>query len=393
MTTAAVRAAQAPSSDTAAVVASPATGAALRARGIDFGFNLDYPEALAAFRQAIAADPNDATAYRLAAATLWVSLLFQQGAVTVEDFLGQARANVARKPVPGDVAAMFRDYATRAREIAERRVREHPQDPDAHFQVGAAAAFEASYTATVEGHVLAGVGAARRAYREHKRVMELDPRRKDAGLVVGLYRFAVSELPAPLRLLARIAGFGSDRANGLSLVEEAARYPSDVQTNARFTLALIYNRAGRHADALAIIRELQARYPRNRLLYLEAGSTALRAGHPAEALDALDRGLAMCARDTRPRAFGENARWLLYRGTALAQLGRGEAAERDLHAVLEAQGPQWVRGRAHLELGKIASHRGRRPAAISEFRFAATDCRADHDSACVDEAGKLAALR
>ena len=58
---------------------------------------------------------------------------------------------------------------------------------------------------------------------------------------------------------------------GLRLVEEAAAYASDVQANARFTLIVIYNREQRYTDALRVIHELQLQYPRNRLLWLEAG--------------------------------------------------------------------------------------------------------------------------
>src|SRR5436190_18461878 len=77
------------------------TSTALRARGAELGFNLDYAEALAAFRQASAADPQDAAAFRLTAANIWTTELFEQGAITVADFLGQARANVPR-PSPDE---------------------------------------------------------------------------------------------------------------------------------------------------------------------------------------------------------------------------------------------------------------------------------------------------
>jgi tetratricopeptide (TPR) repeat protein len=305
---------------TVSAAQQPPDAAALRARGIELGFNLDYPEALAAFREATAAAPDDATGYRLAAATLWISLLFQQGAITVDDYLGQARANLPRPNPPADLAAAFRNDITRALTISERRLRQNPRDADARFQAGAAAAFRASYIATVEGRVLGGVGAARRAYAEHTRCLQLDPRRKDAGLVVGLYRYSIAALPPHLRLLARIAGFGSGRDSGLRLVEDAARHPSDVQTNARFTLILLYNREGRHDEALRIIRELRREYPRNRLLWLEEGSTALKAGRAAQALAALDEGLARLAEDPRPRATNEEARWHYYRDRALSAL-------------------------------------------------------------------------
>ena len=364
-------------------------GAELRARGLELGFNLDYPEALATFREAIAADPGDATAYRMAAASLWVSQLFQQGAVTADDFMGQARATIAKKTPPADVAAAFSEYSNKAVAIAEKRLRENPRDADAHFQVGAAAGFRASYATTVEGRVLGGLGPARRAYAEHKRCMELDPSRKDAGLIVGLYLYGVSALSAPMRLLARIAGFGSGRAQGLRLVEEAAAYPSPSQTNARFTLILLYNRDGRHLDAMRVIEQLQARYPRNRLLWLEAGSTALRAGRATASLAALDEGFAKLARDPRPRAFGEEARWRYHRGAALLALRQAEAAERELRAVLSGEAHQWVRGRTHLELGKLADSRGQRSRALEEYRQAIADCRAQRDADCADDAKKL----
>src|SRR5262249_11107719 len=156
------------------------------------------------------------------------------------------------------------------------------------------------------------------------------PERKDAGLIVGMYRCAVAELSVLPRLFAYLSGFGGDRALGLRLVEDAARYPSDVQPNSLFTLVLLYNRAGPHDDALEVIRQLQSRYPRNRLLWLEAGGTALRAKRFAEARAWLAEGLSKLATDPRPKALGEEARWRYTYGAALVALNDREAAEREL---------------------------------------------------------------
>lgn len=370
-----------------------AESAALRQRGLELGYNLDHEEALAAFRSAMAADPTDPAPYRLAAATMWINLLFTQGAVTADDYLGQARSDVARKPPAAHLDAAFRAHMDRALELGERRLQDNPSDADAHFQVGAAYGFLTSYKATVEGRVLGGLRAARRAYNEHERVMELDPRRKDAGLIVGMYRYAVATLSAPLRLLAGIAGFGGGRQRGLRLVEEAALYPSDIQTNAMFTLIVIYNREERYDDALRVIAELQRRYPRNRLLWLEAASTALRAARWAHARTAIEEGLARFAQDPRPRAFGEVARWRYYHGAALVGVKQVEAAEAELRAVLTGDAPEWLRGRTHKELGKLADLAGDRARAIEAYRLAARICRAQQDSVCLDETGALMKAR
>lgn len=378
--------------DAAALEAQAATAAdatALRRRGLECGYNLDYPEALAAFEAAIEADPNDATAYRLAAATAWINLLFEQGSITVDDYLGQARANLVRPAPDSALAAAFHSHLQQAIRLSELRLRDHPSDAAAHFQVGAAYGFLASYTATVEGRVMGSLGAARRAYREHERTLAIDPQRYDAGLIVGLYRYAVSELPAPIRLLAHIVGFGGDGKRGLRLVEEAARHPSDVQANALFTLVLIYNREARYDSALRVIGDLQERYPRNRLLWLEEGNTWLRSGNAAAARSALEEGVRRASGDPRPRAIGEDARWRYAYGAALVQLRAVEAAERELRIALAGAARDWVRGRVHIELGKLADLAGSRLRALDEYRAADRLCRADADSQCSNEARTL----
>ncbi len=318
----------------------------LLARGLDYGYNLDYEQALDTFQQAIALAPDDATAHRLAAATIWMRMLFLQGAVTVEDYLGQAKAKVDRKPPPAELAARFDKHVDRAMAIAEAKIRSNPMEADAQFQLGAAAALRTSYIAAIQGRLVDSLGTGRKAYAAHKRAMALDARRKDAALVVGMYRYTVANLSMPMRLVARLAGFEGGRDSGIRFVEEAARYNSYAQTNARFTLIVIYNREGRHDDALRVIRELQQRYPRNRLLWLEEASTALRAGRPGEALRAIETSRERFADDARIKAFGEAAQWHLQRGTALIAMGRREQGTIELEAVVVADAPGWLRDRA-----------------------------------------------
>lgn len=361
----------------------------LREAGLGAGYNLDYPEALNAFRAAIDADPDDPAPHRLFAATLWISTLFAQGAVTAEDYLGQARSSVARTAPPPAVDREFREHLQRAVTLAEHAVKGDPRDADAHFQLGAAHSFLASYIATVEGRGLAGFGAARRAYDEHERVLALDAGRKDAGMVVGLYRYGVSTLSWPWRLVAGLAGFGGGKERGLRLLEEAAAVESDVQTNALFTLIVIYNREERYDSALRVIEQLQRMYPRNRLLWLEQGSTALRARREADARAALEHGLAQLARDLRPRAFGEEARWRWAYGASLVLANRTDAADRELRQSLTLDSPGWLKGRAHKELGKVEDLRGNRAAAIEHYRQAVRIGKAEHDPASSDEAARL----
>jgi tetratricopeptide (TPR) repeat protein len=199
----------------------------------------------------------------------------------------------------------------------------------------------------------------------------------------------VATLTLPLRWMAYVAGFGGGREQGLQMVEAAAAYPGDNQIEARLALLLLYNREHRYGDALTQLAMLREKYPRNRLMWLESGSTSLRAGRPADAEMFLSTGMSRFASDTRPKMFGEDAMWSYKRGVARVALGRNADAQADLQKSVASDGRSWVHGRAHLELGKLALKASNRPSAVEHFQMAARLCESDNDKAAADEAKKL----
>ena len=377
------------------VLAAPAQGNpasdALRAKALQHIYNLEHDLALATFREAAAADPEDAGAYRGIASALWLSITFRRGNMMVDDYLGRANApsTAALPPPPPESVAGFRESIERAIAIARKRTAQFPKDADAHYQLGAAVGLRASYTATVEGSVMGAFRAAREAYEEHETVLSLAPQRKDAGLIVGTYRYIVATLSLPLRWVAYVAGFGGNRERGMRLIEDAAAYGGENQTDARFALILLLNREKRYDGALAHLARLRDDFPRNRIVWLESGATALRAGRPGDAEQFLNDGFKRFADDRRPRMFGEEALWFYKRGTARAGIGRTADAEADLRQALRLVGRNWVYARAHLELGKLALKGGHKDAALVELRTAATLGDSDNDPMTAAEARRL----
>jgi tetratricopeptide (TPR) repeat protein len=354
----------------------------LRVRAFELAYNLDYDDATREMEAAVRADPSDAAAERGLAVIPWLLISFTRGAVTVDDYLGSiSRQNVALRQPPADLAQRLQRHSGRALQLAEADVARRPRDPEAVYQLGAAVGLQATYVATVEGRVLGAFRAARRAYDAHEQVLDMAPARKDAGLVVGTYRYIVSAMSFPVRMMAYAAGFGGDRDRGLRMIEEAAASDTEAAADARFALVLLYNRDGRFADALRVLGELQKAFPRNRILWLEAGATALRAGRAAEAEQFLSEGVKRLAADRRPRMFGEEALWLYKRGAALLALNRLEEAAADLTrgATLEAR--RWVAGRTQAELGKLADLRQDRATARAHFQRALTLAQEDNDPA------------
>lgn len=318
-------------------------------------YALEFAAAYTAFDEATALDPTDPAPPRGLAALVWIETLFTQGAATFEAFTGQvsSKSDVERPPVPPVLTERFRTHLERAIALAERQVARAP-DADAHYQLGATAALGAIHMATVEGRTFGSFGSARRAVRMMERARTLNPRSREAALVLGMSRYTVSTMSAPVRLLASVAGLPGGRDEGIRLIEEAASAGAETEADALLVLMIIYNREGEHSDALGRLDRLQTQFPTNRLLSLNGGATAL----DARQFDEADRRLsaAMHAHDLRrpPMVLGEEALWYLKRGTARAGLGRDAASHSDLSAVLTAEPRDWVRGRAHLELAKLA---------------------------------------
>jgi tetratricopeptide (TPR) repeat protein len=359
-------------------------------RAFDFAYNLDHPEAIDSLDKALAADPNDPDAHRTAAVIAWLRIGFLRGSITVDDYLGNvSKPNINMTPPPADEAQRFQRHSARALELAEAAIKARPRDPDALFRLGSIVGVQASYGATVEGKIVSSFRAASRAYDAHEKVLEVDPSRKDAGLIVGTYRYIVSALSMPVRLMAYVVGFGGDKERGLRMIEEAAAYPGLTQTDAKFALLLLYNRERRFDDAMRVVRELQKQYPRNRQLWYEAGATEMRADRYREAEAVLDEGIRRKDSDRRERMFGEDALWHYKRGVARARLGKADLAREDLQIPLTREARDWVRGRAHAELGQLAFRAGDREQARREYRLAIELATRGNDPSGKAEAQRL----
>src|SRR3954466_9867498 len=126
-----------------AVATGPAAGnpasVALRAKAAAQIFNLDRDDAIVTFRQAIAADAQDAAAYRGLATALWLSITFRRGNMTVDDYLGGVgKPKGPIVPPPADTAAAYTAAIDKAIALARQRLAANQNDADAHYQLGAA---------------------------------------------------------------------------------------------------------------------------------------------------------------------------------------------------------------------------------------------------------------
>ena len=228
---------------------------ALIERAFDAAYNLDHAEAIALSRQG---DRGRSQRSRCASrgrgrspGCASDSCAARSPSTTIS--AASASRTSTWLPPPADEAQRFQRHIARALQLAEADLQRARAIPKRTSGSAPSVGTQASYGATVEGKVLASFRAARRAYDAHEKVLELDPSRKDAGLIVGTYRYIVSALSLPIRLMAYVAGFGGGKERGLQMIEEAAAYPGLTQTDAKFALLLLYNREQRYDDALRVV--------------------------------------------------------------------------------------------------------------------------------------------
>jgi tetratricopeptide (TPR) repeat protein len=352
----------------------------------DLAYNLDYPQALAEAKAHVAATPDDPKAYRALATVVWLEMVFRRGAATIDHYLASITESQFDVPKPDPALdAEFHAAIDKAVTLADRAVDARPKDPQALYDSGSAWALRAAYAAAVQGSITGAFSAARHAFNAHEKVLEIAPQRTEANLVVGSYRYAVSTFGVAKRMLAYLAGFGGGRDQGITMIEAASR-AGIAQADALFALSVIYSREGRHDDAVVKLRELERRFPRNRLLVLEEGAALIRAGHADTADSVLSAGLARLSRDPRPRFPGEQALWLYKRGLARLNWNHRAESAADLAAAMAAGPAKWVKGRIHVEQGKLADLDGQRAAALREYEQAIAICGTSNDPMCVDEA-------
>jgi hypothetical protein len=73
---------------------------------------------------------------------------------------------------------------------------------------------------------------------------------------------------------------------------------------------------------------------------------------------------------------------------ARVSLNHLDDASADLKLALSLKPAGWIRGRIHLELGKVADIRRQRSAALTEYLTATELCRTHQDPWCQQEAGR-----
>jgi tetratricopeptide (TPR) repeat protein len=272
---------------------------ALRTSGFEALFNLDYEKGRKDFREIARLFPEHPAGPQFLAASLWIETLYETRRLQASLYSGDSFYAPNEDKADPKVVEQFRVWTREAKKLAERRLKENPKDIEAIYFLGATDGLKASFEEGVERRHFAALRDGSSAVDRHRDVIKLDPNFHDAEITIGLYDFVVGSLPLPAKILAGITGARGSRKRGLATIERVTREGKWARDDARTLLIVLYTRERRFGDALALARELAAKYPRNYLFRLEAADALVaqaalerKANHAAAVLDAERAALA-----------------------------------------------------------------------------------------------------
>jgi hypothetical protein len=248
----------------------------LRAEGYEALYNLDYETARRRFQKMIELAPDHPAGPQCMAASLWIQQLNESWELKSTLYSDKAYKNEKTK-VDQHQVDEFRRWTRRAIQLSEARLKRNDRDVEALYFLGAAEGLEAAFSAAVERKFMSALRTGSSAVDHHRKVLELSPQFYDAELTIGLQDYIIGALPLPLKMLAGTVGVRGSKKRGLKELEQVAREGHTGRDVARVLLIDLYKREKRWDDAIATVRELSERYPRNYLFKLQlADAMALK---------------------------------------------------------------------------------------------------------------------
>lgn len=354
-------------------VAKAASGSdgSLMNPGFSAFYNNDFDQAMAYFRQAIKAQPNDPDQYNYLAQSILYQEMLRDGAL--ESQLVTGNNPFLRRPkmeiTPAD-KQQFNACISKSLSLSESALAKNPRDLDALYALGVAHAMRANYLFLVEKAWLDALREASAARRANEKIVSIDPNQVDARLVLGLDEYIVAGLPFYMRAIGSFNGFRGDKNQGIHDVELVSQKGVRDRYDAEILLAVLYRREHAPEKAIPLLRELAQTFPRNYLFRLEEVQMFSDAGDKNSALKVISEvedlrragapGYAGLPEEKLRYIRANLLFWYGDLGRALADLKpvTQRANELDLNTAVLA----WLR------LGQVYDLQGDHGAAIAAYR-------------------------
>lgn len=329
------------------------THAPLLARAYDLVYDADFAGAESELRRACGPAPAQSCAVIGVAAEWWRIYLDIDNRAPDQAF--KARLN-------------------RVIASGEQWVSREPGRAEAWFYLGAAYGVRVQYNGQ-RFEFLAAARDGKRIKNSLEKALALDPGLDDANAGLGLYQYYADVAPSVLKVLRWFLGLpGGDRVKGLAQLRRARDHGVLLKSEAAYQLHLVdlwYE--NRSAEALEILADLHARYPRNPIFLLNAAQAHEVYRSDRAAALAVYQSLIDGARGGALREPVLAETWgRLGAAAQLAAFAEPDRAIDELRAVIARRPavPYGAVAQAQLDLGRALDQIGARDQAVAAYRAA-----------------------
>ncbi len=330
---------------------------------------LDYPPCIALLEKVRQTHPGDPEAVALLLEARVFEELYRQDLLDTT-FYANDGFLTGKHPTPEDPKVRDQIFALEdeVERESEARLKANPRDVDALYARGWARSLRSSYVAMVERSFGTAFHMALQAHSDEARVLQIDPEYVDAKLVVGTYQYVVGALPFAFKIFFGFAGITGSKAKGMEMLHDAAAHGPMTSIEAGTVIALFLRRESKYQEAIAVVRGLEAKYPRDFLFCLEEANLRKDAGEGMAAVTAYQALL-----NEKPGYFPSAHLELAYFGLGEALRGQrlfAQAAQAYEQAAWTQDSGAELKRRSLVAAGKCRDLNGERPLAVRDYQAA-----------------------
>lgn len=231
-------------------------------------YSSDFLGAQTVIGRYVSEQPNDPLGYAVRASALLFSELDRMGILESEFFESDNRISDSRKKLRPDKLTHDDFYAAieKAEALSQAILDKKPNDPNALFSKCLALGETVDYMALVEKKQIASLSVNKRAYREAKHLLQVDPSFTDAYLTTGFTEYLVGTLPLVVRWFVKFDDVQGNKEQGFENLRMVATNGNYLKPLAKILLAAGYLREKKPVESQKLLAELAREFPTNRLI-------------------------------------------------------------------------------------------------------------------------------
>ena len=235
---------------------------------LEEGYRLLYEQKFAdarvVFEKWAEANPDQPFGQVSLAASYLFEEFFLQRVLTSDYFLNDKRflGGIEGTPDPGRIKN-FDDSIVRARELALKRLKKQPHDPESLFALTLSAGMQSDADSMLLKKHLDALKHLKEANANGEALLAHHPEAFDAYVAPGIANYVIGSLSSSARFMLWFGGIHGDRVLGMTQVQKTADQGHYLMPFAKILLALSARREKKDELARKNLKELTEQFPGN----------------------------------------------------------------------------------------------------------------------------------